>query len=851
MFNCLISALKSTIYRTFLLSSFLVVLLQAAAGCLSPSCCLGQSLSSTLQVRADAQTKMYGTEDPVFTFQYAGFTGGDTAAVLSGQPVLTAPQRVENLWQYTENLSSPSYSSYQFQGDGTSRQWNGIQLSHVVSGGSFYSTLYSSISALPSPIVVPGMQYLFSFYASSNTAGEQLFWHRYLLNPSAQGWGPTAIGANASRVVFSCAGTAAQTLDCGDDPTVPLGNGAGGDDIFWLYAGANNALNVTPTNPQESVPGDLYVGGFQVEPALTEKRGIVAMGDSLTEYDCSWTDGAGCTSWTVVASSLLNVPVYNRGIYGQRCDQILARWGTDAHPILVANAAYATIFCGTNDIGQGLSDVQIEQSISAMASLTEADGATPVVVTIGPFAAAGTNDVAEATRQSVNAWIRATYPDVLDFDAVNADPNNLRQQRPAYVDDGTHLNLAGRIAEGDYVAQSVTGNARGFPNIWNFHAPIAYQPVLSANPSNGMDFSADTRREAGTYIILPAVGTLSSAKYQFSFSSALLTVTPAPLVVTANDKMINYGDTLPTLDGTLSGALAADGITAQFSTTATSSSGPGQYAITPALADPQSRLSNYSVTQTPGTLTILAPPAIKTLTPGFTSAGGTGFTLTVNGSGFDATTAVSWQGISVATQYVSPTSVSAQIPASAVASGGIATVTVQSTASGAPRSNTFQFEIDSSDGPSFAPVFKTVAAAVGAGTPATYAVTLPSVATNVSVSCLNLPAGASCSYSASAGAVTIATSSSTPSGIYQVVVVFAETVPGAASAWLFCPISLVLLAGSRNRRGARWFALFIFVSLGAIATAALSGCGGGSSFGTSIPASHQVTSSGTVTLTVE
>jgi lysophospholipase L1-like esterase len=935
MLDCLVSALKSTISRTPSLFWFLVAVLQALTACLSSSYCMGQSLSSTLQVSADAQTKVYGTADPVFTFQYAGFTGGVTASILSGQPALSAPQRVQNLWQYTENPSASSYSSYQFQGDGTSRQWNGIQLSHVLSSGSFYSELYSSISALPSPIVVPGMQYLFSFYAVSNIPGSQLYWHRYLLNGSAPGWGPTAIDSNTRRVLFSCVGTAAQTLDCGNDPTIPLGSGAGGDDIFWLYTSANNAFGAA-SNPglPTSVAADLYLGGFQIEPAVTEKRGVVVMGDSLTQYDCGSTDVPGCTSWTDQAASLLNVPFYNRGVGGQTCAQILARWPTDAHPILVANAAYAIIFCGTNDIGAGFSDSQIEQTISAMSSLAIADGAIPVVATVGPFALSVANDTLEATRQSVNAWIRATYPMVLDFDAVNADPSNPRQQNPLYVGDSTHLNLAGRIAEGNYVAQSVAGNTQGFPSIWSFHTPIPYQPVLSANPSNGMDFSADTRREVGTYIILPSAGTLTSPKYQFSFSSALLSVTPAPLQVTANDKTITYGDALPGLDGTLSGALAADGITAQFSTTATASSSPGQYPISPALADPQSRLSNYSVTQKPGTLTILAahcaapafsvpagtyrvrqsvsivdgtpgaiiyytidgslptsnstvysgaitvsstetlqaisvapgyltstiatavytilpPPAIKTLTPPSTSAGGSGFTLVVNGSGFDATTAVSWQGNSLATQYVSPTSVSAQIPASALARSGIAAVTVQSTAAGAPQSNTFQFEVDSSDGPSFAPVFKTVAATVAAGRPATYAVALPSVASNVTVSCLNLPAGATCSYSASTGTLTIDPSSITPTGAYQIVVVFTETVPGAASAWFFCPIFLMLLAGSKNRRSARFLALFIFLGVGTIAITALVGCGGRNSLGTSIPASHQIISSGTITLTVQ
>ena len=410
------------------------------------------------------------------------------------------------------------------------------------------------------PIVYPGMEYLLSFYAVSNTPGDQLYWHRYLITGSSHSWGPTGIGSNPERVVFRCAGTANRTLDCGDDPTVPLGLGIGSDRFYWLFLGDNNEFG-DPLAPgfRQSGPADLYVGGFQIEPTNTEKRGVVAMGDSLTQYDCTAVDPAGCSSWTVVASSLLNVPVYNRGAGGQRCDQILARWPTDASSILDANAEYAIIACGTNDISQGRTLVQIEQSISAMADLSKADGAIPVIATIGPFAFSLSNDGAEATRNSINAWIRATYPRVLDFDSVYADPANPRRQNPAYADDGTHLNLAGRIAEGTYVARSVAGNALGYPDIWNFNEPIPYQAVLAQSPSNGMDFKAGAQREVGSYIILPSAGTLNSNNYQFSFRSNVLSVTPAPLSVSGNDKSINFGDPIPNLDGTISGTLPRTG----------------------------------------------------------------------------------------------------------------------------------------------------------------------------------------------------------------------------------------------------------------------------------------------------
>jgi hypothetical protein len=441
---------------------------------------------------------------------------------------------------------------------------------------------------------------------------------------------------------------------------------------------------------------------------------------------------------------------------------------------------------------------------------------------------------------------------VLDFDQVIADPNNPHQQNPAYDGDGTHLNVAGRIAEGNYVAQSTAGNTQGHPNIWKFRAPIPYQPILGLNPSNGMDFSPDAQREVGTYIILPSIGTLASSKYRFFFSSALLSVTPAPLQVSANNKTVTYGSPLPGLDGTLTGALPADNITAAYSTSATSSSLPGSYPITPALVDPKNRLSNYIVAQTSGILTIVPPPPPPTIgrvAPAYTAAGGPGFTLTLTGSGFPSDSVVHWAGNALAAQFVSSTSLSAQVPASAIAKNGTADITVQGSQAGEGSSNLLLFEIDSNAGTGYSPVFATLTATVPPGSSAAYPVTLPLMATNVSVSCLNLPVGATCSYSSVAAVVTVTTSSSTPAGNYQIVVVFTETLPQAPSALVAFPVFLIPLAGIGRQRRPRHIALLALLLLATMFIGA-SGCGG-TSGAPPPPSQQQVTSSGTVTLNVQ
>jgi hypothetical protein len=121
------------------------------------------------------------------------------------------------------------------------------------------------------------------------------------------------------------------------------------------------------------------------------------------------------------------------------------------------------------------------------------------------------------------------------------------------------------------------------------------------------------------------------------------------------------------------------------------------------------------------------------------------------------------------------------------------------------------------------------------------------------VQCLNLPAGATCSYSAASGTVTISTSATTPAGTYQVTVVFNETLPGAASGLIFLPILLLPLVATRRKWARQHILLSALLAVTLTAVAATLGCGGGSSGGSSYtpPQTHTVTSSGTVTLVVQ
>lgn len=248
------------------------------------------------------------------------------------------------------------------------------------------------------------------------------------------------------------------------------------------------------------------------------------------------------------------------------------------------------------------------------------------------------------------------------------------------------------------------------------------------------------------------------------------------------------------------------------------------------------------------------PPALNNLSPAFVSEGSGSFTLTVNGSGFSSGDTVLWGSTPLTTQFASSSQLSAQVPASAIAASGMSAITVQLAGQSTAASNALQFEVDSAtQGSTAVPIFSNPSATVGAGSAASYPVSLPSNATNVSAKCLNLPRGAACSYAS--GAVTVVTQANTPAGTYTVTVVFTETQPAAAAAVAALLLLLPLTGGSRKAMPLRHIGRIITLGvLSLIAAAAITACGGGSGSTqtTTTPvASQQVTSSATISLTVK
>ncbi len=109
----------------------------------------------------------------------------------------------------------------------------------------------------------------------------------------------------------------------------------------------------------------------------------------------------------------------------------------------------------------------------------------------------------------------------------------------------------------------------------------------------------------GEYVTTATASGAVLANYAVDYVEGEFTITPAPLVIRANDKLAYVGTPMPALDGSITGIRFGDAITATYSTVGTTAVA-GSWPIVPAAVDPDGKLSNYTVQIINGTLTVLS-----------------------------------------------------------------------------------------------------------------------------------------------------------------------------------------------------------------------------------------------------
>ena len=244
------------------------------------------------------------------------------------------------------------------------------------------------------------------------------------------------------------------------------------------------------------------------------------------------------------------------------------------------------------------------------------------------------------------------------------DPNNRLGNYSVTLNDGTltvttaPLSVTANNVTRKYGQSNpaLTGSITGLQNGDNITATYSCTATASST--------------VGTYSIVPTLVDPNNrlGNYSVTLNDGTLTVTTAPLAVTANNVSRQYGQSNPALTGSITGLQNGDNITATYSCTATASSTVGAYSIVPSLSDPANRLGNYSLTVNNGTLTIIqaAPVGLTGIAPNAGPTNG-GTAVSIAGTNFLTGATVNFGSLPAASVTVnSLTNIIATTPAQGV-----------------------------------------------------------------------------------------------------------------------------------------------------------------------------------------
>jgi lysophospholipase L1-like esterase len=184
---------------------------------------------------------------------------------------------------------------------------------------------------------------------------------------------------------------------------------------------------ITSTRQQICLVSAVEVAGF------TAPGAVVAFGDSITEgfYEDNWP------SLVQTDHAVLNAGINGNGVVFGDAPMI-----TRVHrDVLFSDEVRKVVLLGgINDIQSGVSAENVIAGIRTIGLRCEKENAQFFVGTITPWRGwVNWTEEREQQRQKVNAWIRATFPGVVDFDAAVRDPADPLRLRPEF-DSGDHLH---------------------------------------------------------------------------------------------------------------------------------------------------------------------------------------------------------------------------------------------------------------------------------------------------------------------------------------------------------------------------------------------------------------------------
>ena len=161
----------------------------------------------------------------------------------------------------------------------------------------------------------------------------------------------------------------------------------------------------------------------------------VLTGDSITEF------------WLPTAPALFAGGVVDRGVSGQTCTQIAARFYQD---VVRLRPRVVQIMCGTNDIAGNTGPTSPDDFANAVLAMTDMARANGIAVVLGSIPPAGLFSWRDGYRPAaeiiaLNTWLRALADQrgmvYADYHTALATPDGA--MKPGLSADGVHPNQAG------------------------------------------------------------------------------------------------------------------------------------------------------------------------------------------------------------------------------------------------------------------------------------------------------------------------------------------------------------------------------------------------------------------------
>ncbi|WP_420236363.1 beta strand repeat-containing protein [Telmatobacter bradus] len=334
----------------------------------------------------------------------------------------------------------------------------------------------------------------------------------------------------------------------------------------------------------------------------------------------------------------------------------------------------------------------------------------------------------------------------------------------------------------------------------------------------------------GSYSITASYG--GDSNYASANGTVDQIITQATLMITANSSTRNYGAANPAFTGAITGTLNDDSFTQSFSTTATTLSNVGTYAIVPSLSG--TNLSDYSASIVDGVLTVTQAGTTTTLSASDTTTdSGTTTALTAQVVSTTSGTPTGTVSFYSDTTLLGSSTLSNGSASYTTTLAAGSTYSLKAVYSGDTNFTTSTFsDLSITEGSLDFTITTptTTTQTVVPGSAVSYSFSISpnsgSYAGTVTFTASGLPTGATVAFSpatisATAGAQTVTMTIQTAAATAQLTESGRKLAPLVLALLLF-----PLLGAKKMRRQGRYWLCFVILLGGIAASAALTGCGG-------------------------